>query len=140
MIEVIDRRTTRWRGLIDEAQMRELARVSGGDVREMFSLARETLNLLDPEDDSHFPAPPEAIEQCKRLRRNQFGTIPGDHMDWLKRVAMTHEHGLQTSEQLGTLAQLLDGKLILQYRNGENWYDVHPLLWEQVDRHVLSQR
>ena len=136
MLRVIDKRSGSWRELIAEDQMRELARVSGGDLRELFSLARETLNLLDPDDDSHFPAPPAAIEQCKKLRRNQFGTIPADHMDWLKRVVATHDHGLPSLDKLGTLAQLLDGKLVLQYRNGENWYDAHPLLWDAVARHV----
>ncbi|MFN9209579.1 MAG: hypothetical protein ACK6DI_01400 [Betaproteobacteria bacterium] len=138
LLAVVDRRSTDWRELIDEPQMRELARVSGGDIREMFSLARETLNLLDPDDNTHFPAPPAAIERCKQLRRNQFGTIPSDRMDWLKRVVRTHEHGLRSLDELDTLAQLLDGKLILKYRNGEDWYDVHPLLWDAVERHVES--
>jgi hypothetical protein len=138
MLQVLDLRCDYWRGLISEEHMRELARVSGGDLRELFSLARETLNLLDPDDDAHFPAPAAAIEQCKKLRRNQFGLIPVNHMDWLKRVAETHGHALPSIEELGTLAQLFDGKLILKYRNGEDWYDVHPLLWEQVDRHVVA--
>jgi len=138
MISVIDKRSREWRSLIAEPDMRELARMSGGDIRELFSLVRETLNLLDPDDDTHFPAPKAAIEQCIKLRRNQFGTIPADHMTWLTRVVQTHDHGLQTAQDLGTLAQLLDGKLMLQYRNGENWYDVHPILWDVVDRHVPS--
>lgn len=138
MLKVVDKRNGTWRTLIREEHMRELACISGGDVRELFSLVRETLNLLDPDNDQHFPAPDAAIEQCKQLRRNQFGTIPADHMDWLKRVALTHDHGLLSQQELGTLSQLLDGKLILQYRNGENWYDAHPLLWEQIDRHVAS--
>lgn len=138
MLRVLDLRCDDWRELISEENMRELARVSGGDLREFFSLARETLNLLDPDDDAHFPAPAAAIEQCKKLRRNQFGLIPVDHMDWLKRVAHTHGHALPSNEKLGTLAQLFDGKLILLYRNGEDWYDVHPLLWEQADRHAVA--
>jgi hypothetical protein len=27
---------------------------------------------------------------------------------------------------------------VLNYRNGSNWYDVHPLLREVVDAHVAS--
>lgn len=138
MLDVLDRRSGEWRDLIAETEMRELARVSGGDIRELFSLARETLNLLDPDNAEHFPAPPAAIEQCKKLRRNQFGTIPGEHMAWLKRVERSHSHGLEHAEGLGTLAQLLDGKLLLQYRNGDNWYEVHPLLWDAVDRYAGS--
>jgi hypothetical protein len=53
-------------------------------------------------------------------------------------VVATHEHGLPSLAELGTLARLLDGKLIFQYRNGDNWYEVHPLLWPQLDAHAGS--
>ena len=33
-------------------------------------------------------------------------------------------------------AHFLDNRLVLNYRNGSDWYDVHPLLREVVDAHV----
>jgi hypothetical protein len=51
-------------------------------------------------------------------------------------VVATHGHGLPSLAELDTLARLLDGKLVFQYRNRENWYDVHPLLWSQVEAHA----
>jgi hypothetical protein len=136
MIEVVDRRSDTWCEWISTEGMRELARASGGDIREMFSLARRVLNMLDVDNDSDFPAPEEVIEYCKKLRINDFGTIPNDEMSWLKSVIASHRHEMKTYETLGTFARLLDGKLILRYRNGDDWYDVHPLLWSRVDAYA----
>lgn len=138
VVEVVARRFHRWRDFFSEAHLRRLILNTGGDLPELFLLVREALNLVDPEDDDHFPIPEVAIAQAEKLRRNQFGIIPEDDMAWLARVVATHDHGLPSLFALGTLARLLDGKLIFQYRNGENWYDVHPLLWPQVEAHVRA--
>jgi hypothetical protein len=136
VIEVVERRFPGWPDFFSEKDLRQLVRDTGGDLRELFLLLREVLNLVDPDCDAHFPVPEEAIHQAEKLRRNQFGIIPASDMQWLKRVVATHEHGLQSETDLGTFARLLDGKLLFQYRNGDNWYDVHPLLWPQVEAHA----
>lgn len=138
VVDVVARRFPRWRDFFSERHLRRLILNTGGDLRELFLLLRETLNLVDAEDDSHFPVPEEAIVQAEKLRRNQFGIIPESDLQWLSRVVATHEHGLPSLQELGTLARLLDGKLIFQYRNGENWYDVHPLLWPQVESYASA--
>lgn len=135
VLDVVARRYPGWRTFFSEPHLRRLIRNTGGDLRELFLLMREALNLVDPEDDGHFPIPEAAIAQAEKLRRNQFGIIPESDMTWLARVVATHDHGLPSISELGTLARLLDGKLVFQYRNGENWYDVHPLLWPQVEAH-----
>ena len=33
------------------------------------------------------------------------------------------------------LAHFLDNRMVLNYRNGGDWYDVHPLLREVVDNY-----
>jgi hypothetical protein len=136
VIDVIERRFDGWREFFTEAQLRRLILRTGGDLRELFLLLREILNLVDPEDDGQFPIPDAAITQAEKLRSNQFGLIPESDLAWLIRVVQTHEHGLPSNEELGTFARLLDGKLIYQYRNGETWYDIHPLLWPMVQSRV----
>jgi hypothetical protein len=136
VVDVIARRFPRWRDLFAEPQLRRLIRNTGGDLRELFLLLREALNLVDPEDDDQFPIPEATIIQAEKLRANQFGLIPEDDLQWLIRVVETHDHGLPSLKDLGTFARLLDGKLIYQYRNGETWYDIHPLLWPMVQSRV----
>jgi hypothetical protein len=61
--------------------------------------------------------------------------IPEDHLVWLKRITQTHATCLEKDADLPTLAQFLDNRLVLNYRNGSDWYDVHPLLRDVVDTH-----
>jgi hypothetical protein len=133
VIDVIEHRFPAWRQLFSEPHLRRLIRNTGGDLRELFLLLREALNLVDSDDDDQFPISEATIAQAEKLRRNQFGIIPDSDLQWLRRVVASHGHGLPDITELGTLARLLDGKLIFQYRNGDNWYDVHPLLWPQVE-------
>jgi hypothetical protein len=136
VIDVVAHRFPAWRQLFAEPHLRRLIRNTGGDLRELFLLLREALNLVDSDDDDQFPISEATIAQAEKLRRNQFGIIPASDLAWLRRVVETHDHGLPSLAELGTLARLLDGKLIFQYRNGDNWYDVHPLLWSQLALHA----
>jgi hypothetical protein len=138
VIDVVARRFPAWRQFFSEDHLRRLIRNTGGDLRELFLLVREALNLVDSGDDDQFPLTDATITQAEKLRRNQFGIIPDSDLQWLRRVVATHDHGLPSLAELGTLARLLDGKLIFQYRNGENWYDVHPLLWPQLGANAGS--
>ncbi len=38
------------------------------------------------------------------------------------------------------LAHFLDNRMVLNYRNGSDWYDVHPLLREVVDNYDPAAR
>ena len=31
------------------------------------------------------------------------------------------------------MARLFETRVILNYRNGQEWFDVHPLLWPLID-------
>lgn len=136
--QVIELRYPDYAEFFSDKLLERLNRDSGGDLRELFLLIRETLNLVDPDEDQHFPIPERFIAQAEKMRRSQFGIISGDEMDWLKRIVATHEIGLKSQAELATLARLWDGKLVFQYRNGDYWYDVHPLLWDKVDAHAAS--
>lgn len=135
MMAVVNARFSGWQEFFTPADLVRLVKDSGGDLREFFLLLRACLSMVDGDDDSKFPIPPAIIEQAEKERRNQFGMIPQAEMDWLKRVMERHDHGKLKDEETPTLAYLLDGKLMFQYRNGSNWYDVHPLLREQVKHH-----
>ena len=58
--------------------------------------------------------------------------LADDDRDWLCRIE--HEHGaaLPSLDELPGFARLQQGKYILQYRNGEDWFSVHPLRREEL--------
>jgi hypothetical protein len=48
----------------------------------------------------------------------------------------THRAELPRADSLADLARFFDTHLVLYYRNGEEWFDVHPLIQERVQQHV----
>jgi hypothetical protein len=118
------------------AALDALALSSGGDLREYFRLIRLCLPAV--RDDAQLPLSAQAVEPAKNAARNEMLPIPADHLAWLKRIAMSHDTCLEKDADLPTLAHFLDNRLVLNYRNGSDWYDVHPLLRELVDTHAGS--
>ena len=58
--------------------------------------------------------------------------LPEADKTWLRRIQKTKKPGLEEIAHLPQLARFLDTHLVLNYRNGEDWYDVHPLLWDEL--------
>ncbi len=133
---VIAKRYPDWKKIFEPAALDELALNSGGDLREFFRLIR--LCLPSVRDDAQLPLNVEAIKQANNAARGEMLPIPEDHLGWLKRISQTHDTCLEKDADLPTLAHFLDNRLVLNYRNGSDWYDVHPLLRDVVDAYVSA--
>lgn len=136
MRRVIEKRFPGWGALFQQPALDKLALSSGGDLREFFRLIRLCLPAV--RDDSQLPLSVEAVALAENAARSEMLPIPADHLVWLKRISQTHDTCLETDADLPTLAHFLDNRLVLNYRNGSDWYDVHPLLREVVDNHVAA--
>ena len=130
---VIATRYPTWAKLFDPAAIDKLAMSSGGDLREFFRLIRLCLPAV--RDDAQLPLTVDAVKPAENAARNEMLPIPADHLTWLKRITLSHDTCLDKDADLPTLAHFLDNRLVLNYRNGSDWYDVHPLLREVVDSH-----
>ena len=136
MREVISKRYANWRELIEEKALDRLALRSGGDLREFFRLLGPCLTGV--RDDGQLPLDEEAVKAVENTARSEMLPIPREHLDWLKRIAASHDSCLERDADVPTLAHFLDNRLVLVYRNGQDWYDVHPLLRDVVDEHEPS--
>jgi hypothetical protein len=125
-----------WQKLFAPAALDQLALSSGGDLREFFRLIR--LCLPSVRDDAQLPLNLASIAAAENAARSEMMPIPADHLGWLKRISASHDTCLEKDADLPTLAHFLDNRLVLNYRNGTDWYDVHPLLREVVDKHVSA--
>jgi hypothetical protein len=134
--KVVTERYSGWHKLLTVEALDRLAISSGGDLREFFRLVR--LCLPSVRDDSQLPLDVKAVRPSENAARNEMLPIPADHLTWLKRIAATHDTCLEKDVDLPTLAHFLDNRLVLNYRNGSDWYDVHPLLREVIDAHADS--
>ena len=84
------------------------------------------------------PVPERAVETTINQIRSEFLPIANDDAQWLAEVARTHQAELQSLDRLPSLARFFDTHLVLCYRNGEEWYDVHPLVAEQVRKQAAG--
>ena len=134
---VLAARYTAWPQLFTADALDRLALSSGGDLREYFRLIRQCLPAV--RDDAQLPLSVDGVAHVETAARAEMLPIPADQLDWLKRISASHDTCLQSDDKLPLLAHFLDNRLVMNYRNGKDWYDVHPLLREVVDAHVGPQ-
>jgi energy-coupling factor transporter ATP-binding protein EcfA2 len=135
--KLVAARFARWDEIFTRAAIDQLSIASGGDIRELFRLIRLCLTAVS--DDAQLPLSASAVAHAEVAIRNEMLPIPADHLAWLQRITKSYETCLQSDTDLPTLAHFLDNRLVLNYRNGSDWYDIHPLLREAVDKHVAAQ-
>jgi hypothetical protein len=104
--------------------LRPLIEASGGYPRDLLRMVRTLLT-----DATSFPVSREQSQQVvDDLARSYSDTILGTYLDVLVRVGQTHDLPKDDSSQLALFGYLFERWLILAYRNGEEWYDLHPLV------------
>jgi hypothetical protein len=81
------------------------------------------------------PAAHEVMDRAVANVRNEFGGIAVEDARWLAEIGKWRNTVLPDSspENVGRLSGFLDTHLVLYLTNGEDWYDIHPLIREQVE-------
>ncbi|MGZ4970704.1 MAG: hypothetical protein ACXWFX_17280 [Methylobacter sp.] len=134
MREFVNRRCARWPEIFSEDQLNNLAKASGGDLRDFFRLIRDSLVKASSRHKGEGQIPDSVIEQTLNHSRREMLPIAADDKQWLVKIHDSKQAELQTIDELQSLARFFDTKLVLNYRNGDDWYDVHPLLREEIER------
>jgi energy-coupling factor transporter ATP-binding protein EcfA2 len=136
MQTIIERRYAGWREVVPESTLRRLAGCVGGDIRDFYRLIGEcaialrTVRLTRPEA----TLTDEMVRRVEDQLRNEFLPIADDDARWLARIHANKDAALPSTTDLPTLARFLDGNLIMNYLNGEPWFDIHPLLVAEISR------
>lgn len=113
----------------------ELVTLSGGHFRDLLRLFRETLVLIRtwrPE----LPVTSEVLDRAVVNVRNEYLPIALEDARWLDQIARRRDTALPDAspESIGRLSRYLDTHLVLYLTNGRDWYDLHPLIREEVER------
>ena len=120
-----------WSRLLgDRAVLDQLIANSGGHLRDLLRLLAEVLRRA-----SSLPVPGSTVEAAIHQMRTEFLPIADEDARWLAAIHRSHQTALPNQDKLPELARFFDTHLALCYRNGDEWYDVHPLIAE----HVLEQ-
>lgn len=131
--DIVGKRCPEWEQIFSEAQLRRMACGAGGDLRDFFRLIREALIGASMPDGGELPVADRLIEDAENKLRREMLPIAEDDKVWLRKINTSKEAELQNVQFLSRLANFFDTHLVLNYRNGQDWYDVHPLIRDSLD-------
>jgi len=130
MLAIIAKRYPHRSDFFSDAQLRRLAQSSGGDLRDFFRMLR--LALARVPSLGQLPLTDAVLDDAEDAVRNDMLPIAADDRQWLAQISNSHSPELPSLDKLPEFARLQQGKYLLHYRNGEDWYDVHPLLRQAI--------
>ncbi|MEZ4409489.1 MAG: AAA family ATPase [Polyangiales bacterium] len=133
MRAVVEKRGDWGRLLGSEARLKHLIESSGGHLRDLLRILAEIVRRADS-----LPVSDHAVESAVNQIKNDALPIAEQDAVWLARIANTNRASLAVASRLPDLARFLDTHLVLCYRNGDEWYDVHPLIRDEVEAQALD--
>ncbi len=107
----------------------------GGHFRDLLLLLRETLLRANS-----LPVTDEAIQHAIVRVRSNFLPISLADARWLYDIERERATLLKTNEaaEVNRLTRFLDTHVVLYLKNGSEWYDVHPLVRDEVKEIVAK--
>jgi len=111
----------------------DLIDLCGGDLRVLLRLFRE---LILPAET--FPITDDEIKAAIARVRGDFLPISDDDAFWLAKIDKNRDVSLPDvkSENINRLTRFFDRNWVLYFRNGEDWYDIHPFIQKEVRKIV----
>lgn len=142
MRKMVYRRSPEAKQIFSREGLDRLAEISGGDLRNFFSMLRTAVRKAATRVPCELPIAGEMIEQAEEALRRDFLPITDEDVRWLHRVHDSKRAELPDMKSLPLLARLFDATLIINYRNGDDWYGIHPLVLAYVEERwkTLEQR
>jgi len=138
MRSLINRRYAKWDKVVAASALDRLAAASGGDLRHFMQrlVSGVVGKALFALDRLPLGADDTVINQVIDENRGETERLTVKS-EWplLSDIATTHNAiAADRGDSLRTLARLFDTRVILNYRNGAEWFDIHPLLWPMFDK------
>ncbi len=116
-----------------ETKADQLINLCGGHFRDLLSLLREAVLPAQT-----FPVSDGEIETAIANVRSRFLPISQEDANWLNQIGESRSLSEAlpniSGENVGKVARYLDTHLVLYFRNGDDWYDIHPLIREEVGK------
>ncbi|MGH4010574.1 MAG: hypothetical protein ACRDTH_20850 [Pseudonocardiaceae bacterium] len=107
-------------------QLDAIIQASGGQLRDLFTLLRQVVNLMlrrtliPPLRDEH-------VEEAIGLVAHDFLAMTAEQEAFLRRVAAGDGTVRPAESEVQMMARLLQSHMLLGHLNGQDWYEVHPL-------------
>jgi hypothetical protein len=131
MVQSVLKRMPTVESLIPRTLLNRLALASSGSVRDFFRLVKSVASKARVSNATLPLSNDNLIVIAEQVLRNEMPLAEDDKV-WLRLVRKTHGNGLDSMGNLHRLARLFDSGLILNYRNGREWCEVHYLLHQAI--------
>jgi ABC-type transporter Mla maintaining outer membrane lipid asymmetry ATPase subunit MlaF len=132
--EMIEKRFPRY--ILSAAMARKMVLLSGGVMRELVRLGRECCTecmvQLEITPDVPVQIDDAILATAVRNLRNDFARQIGADYDLLVQVYQSLD--VVAGE---TFIKMLHGLIVLEYENGDLWFDVHPIVLDLLKRRKL---
>ena len=104
---------------------------SGGHFRDLIYLVRETLLRADPDK---LPVSDDGVDSAIASYRDTFLPIPLADASWLHEIGAVRDSILKDrgNDSVQRMTFFLDNHLALILKNGNEWYDVHPIIRDEI--------
>ena len=131
-LERLIRKRGDWERLLgDRASLDALCVASGGYLRDLFRLLQA---LLRQARNRTLPVDAAARALAMDEIRNSYLPVSNQDALWLDRIRQSGSTQLEEGRRLHEPARFFDTHLILTYRNGDEWWSVHPLLEQHIEK------
>ncbi|MBK8259280.1 MAG: hypothetical protein IPK82_42315 [Polyangiaceae bacterium] len=122
--ELVARRVDVHKIFGDSERLLPLLEASGGYPRDLLRMVRELL-FTAPD----FPVRMEDVERVIEVTAETYAqNVRSPDVDLLAEIAASHSLPEGDDSRLAHFGRLLERFLLLGYRNGREWYDLHPLV------------
>jgi hypothetical protein len=132
MMELLGKRMQLSELLADANVLEPLVMASGGYPRDLLRMVRELLLRIKMAGLELPVAKKPAQDLVKRVievHTELFeAPLNQDNLQLLVEVGHSHKISGHSREDLHRLAELFDHHFVLSYRNGQTWFDLHPLV------------
>ena len=115
----------------------KLIHASGGHFRDLLFLLRECVTRAT----GNLPVSAAMVDAAISMLRTSYLPVPHDDAKWLHQIGEQRECVLKNRDpdSVQRMTFFLDTHLAVILRNGEEWYDIHPLLRDEIAEIVARQ-
>lgn len=116
-----------WRRILpNQDALDRLVLGSGGYLRDLLNMMIEAIHVAGVDGAK------DPVDEVLDVARRSYQPLYADEIAVLRKIAETRDLSGVTRQERPYLVRFLDSHLVLAYLDGTFWYDVHPLVREQV--------
>jgi hypothetical protein len=107
----------------------------GGHVRDLLRLLQQTVRRADS-----LPVSKRVVDNVISAARSDLLPVALEDAKWLLDISQRRDTALRAVSEraIERLSNFLDSHRVIYFVNGSEWYDIHPLIREEVARVVAA--